>query len=223
MFNVSFTCHAIRGTFFCFKGEVCNFLMSILSPLTSLYAFKTSLGRDYLLIWPMTDGSVWEFSLKWHTSLLTLCLCFPPSSQQRDTYMITLTGAGGTGQRGGGRGGWRERGRGGLRPAGGLPRDVTHLTTITSGFSLAKSTTKTNGGQCKGCKQSTSKPERQAIYHIHVNLSFWVAPPTQKSHWSKSCSISNIKYLLITKHEGLGIILSSCYFGNTVIFSGLIL
>lgn len=91
------------------------------------------------------------------TSLLTLCLCFPPSSQQRDTYMITLTGAGGTGQRGGGRGGWcDERGRGGLRPAGGLPRDVTHLTTITSGFSLAKSTTKTNGGQCKRCEESES-------------------------------------------------------------------
>lgn len=137
-----------EGRFYKFKGEVCHLL---LSPITSLYVDKTTLGRDYFLSvqWQM---GVFE---KWHTSLKTLRLCFPPSSQQRDTYMITLTGAGGTGQRGGGRGGWRdERGRRGLRPAGGLPRHVTALTTIKSGFSLAKSTTKTLEGQYKGCEES---------------------------------------------------------------------
>lgn len=63
-----------------------------------------------------------------HIPFNSIDLSPAPWSQRRDTYLITLTGAGGAGQRG--RGGRR------LRTTRGRPRDVTHLTTITSGLLL---------------------------------------------------------------------------------------
>lgn len=104
--------------------------------LQLLVHLNTSWASAQPMAWVWGPPDQWQmggvFSEITHVLFNFIDLSPPPSSQRRDTYMITLTGAGGAGQRGRGGGGRR------LRPTCGRPRDVTHLTTITSGLLLGK-------------------------------------------------------------------------------------